>query len=42
MSWVGYTSGSLAVNDMLSGNIDYVMIDQAPANMIVKKVNAAN
>lgn len=42
MSWVGYTSGSLAVNDMLSGNIDYVLIDQAPANMIVKKVNAAN
>lgn len=42
MSWVGYTSGSLAVNDMLAGNIDYVMIDQAPANMIVKKVNAAN
>ena len=42
MSWVGYTSGSLAVNDMLSGNIDYVIIDQATANMIVKKVNAAN
>lgn len=42
MSWVGYTSGSLAVNDMLAGNIDYVIIDQAPANMIVKKVNAAN
>lgn len=42
MSWVGYTSGSLAVNDMLSGNINYVMIDEAPANMIVKKVNAAN
>lgn len=42
MSWVGYTSGSLAVNDMLSGNINYVIIDEAPANMIVKKVNAAN
>ena len=42
MSWVGYTSGSLAVNDMLSGNINYVMIDKAPAGMIVKKVNAAN
>jgi polar amino acid transport system substrate-binding protein len=42
MSWVGYTSGALAVNDMLAGNIDYVIIDQAPANMIVKKVNAAN
>ena len=42
MSWVGYTSGSLAVNDRLSGNINYVIIDEAPANMIVKKVNAAN
>lgn len=42
MTWVGYTSGSLAVNDMLAGNIDYVIIDQAPANTIVKKVNAAN
>ena len=42
MTWVGYTSGSLAVNDMLSGNIDYVIIDEAPANMIVKKVNQAN
>ncbi len=42
MTWVGYTSGSLAVNDMLSNNIDYVIIDEAPANMIVKKVNLAN
>lgn len=42
MTWVGYTSGSLAVNDMLSGHIDYVIIDEAPANMIVKKVNLAN
>lgn len=42
MNWVGYTSGSLAVNDMLSGNIRYVLIDEAPANMIVKKINAAN
>lgn len=42
MNWVGYTSGSLAVNDMLAGNIDFVIIDQAPADMIVKKVNAAN
>lgn len=42
MTWVGYTSGSLAVNDMLAGNIDYVLIDKAPAEMIVKKVNAVN
>ena len=42
MTWVGYSSGSLAVNDMLSNNIDYVIIDEAPANMIVKKVNLAN
>ncbi len=42
MSWIGYTSGSLAVNDMLAGNIDYVIIDEAPANMIVKRINAVN
>lgn len=42
MKWVGYTSGSLAVNDMLAGNLDYVMIDQAPALVIVESINALN
>ena len=42
MKWVGYTSGALAVNDMLAGNIDYVMIDKAPALVIVESINAVN
>lgn len=36
---VGYKSGSLAVNDMLNGNIDYVIIDEAPAHCIVDAIN---
>ena len=42
MKWTGYNSGALAVSDMLAGNIDYVMIDKAPALAIVEAVNAAN
>jgi len=42
MTWVGYPSGALAVSDMLAGNLDYVMIDQAPATVIAKSVNAVN
>ena len=42
MTWVGYTSGALAVNDMLAANLDYVMIDEAPAVVIAKSVNAVN
>lgn len=37
---VGYTSGSLAVQDMLNGNIDFVIIDEAPAESIAKAINA--
>ena len=36
----GYGSGSLAVQDMLNGNIDYVIIDSDPANFITKAINA--
>ncbi|MCX7774226.1 MAG: transporter substrate-binding domain-containing protein [Clostridia bacterium] len=39
---VGYKSGSLAVQDMLNGNINYVIIDEAPAQSIVKAMNALN
>ena len=35
-----YTSGSLAVQDLINGNITYVLIDAAPAASIVKAVNA--
>ncbi len=39
---VGYKSGSLAVQDMLNGNIDYVIIDEAPAQFISKAINDLN
>ncbi len=35
-----YKVGSLAVQDMINGNIDYVIIDEAPAASIVKAINA--
>ena len=35
----GYKSGALAVQDMLNGNINYVVIDRDPANYIAKSVN---
>ncbi len=37
---VGYRNGSLAVQDLLNGNIDYVIIDSAPAAAITKAINA--
>ena len=36
---VGYKTGSLAVQDMLDGNIDYVIIDSAPAEYITEEIN---
>jgi len=39
---VGYRSGSLAVQDMLNGNIDLVIIDEAPAEFITKAINELN
>jgi len=39
---VGYKSGSLAVQDMLNGNINFVIIDEAPAQSIVKAINELN
>ncbi len=33
-------NGSLAVQDMLNGNVDYVIIDSAPAKCIVDAINA--
>ncbi len=35
----GYGSGALAVQDMLNGNIDYVIIDADPAKFITKAIN---
>lgn len=34
-----YKNGSLAVTDMLNGNIDYVIIDAAPAEAITASIN---
>jgi len=35
----GYKNGSLAIQDMLNGNIDYVIIDSAPAAAITEAIN---
>lgn len=37
---VGFTNGSLAVTAMLNGDVDYVIIDEAPADCITKAINA--
>lgn len=36
---VGYKNGSLAVQDLINGNIDYVIIDEAPAVAITEAIN---
>lgn len=36
---VGYKNGSLAVQDMMNGNLDYVVIDSAPATFITQSLN---
>ena len=40
MSSTGYRNGSLAIQDLLNGNIDYVIIDAAPAAFITTKINS--
>lgn len=37
---VGFTNGSLAVSALLNGDVDYVIIDEAPAACITKAINA--
>jgi len=37
---VGYKNGSLAVQDLLNGNLNYVVIDSAPADAITAAINA--
>lgn len=36
---VGYDNGSLAVQDLLNGGINYVIIDAAPAKFITESIN---
>ena len=38
--FVGYDNGSLAVQDLINGNINYVIIDAAPAQAITTSINA--
>ena len=38
---VGYQNGALAGQDMVNGNLNYVIIDAAPAQSIADSVNAA-
>lgn len=40
MTGTGYKNGSLAVQDLLNGNIDYVVIDAAPATCITEAINS--
>lgn len=35
----GYKNGSLAIQDLINGNIDYVIIDSAPAKCITDAIN---
>ncbi|HAK58225.1 MAG TPA: amino acid ABC transporter substrate-binding protein [Lachnospiraceae bacterium] len=42
VSTVGYKNGSLACQDMINGNIDYVIIDSAPAKCITDALNSMN
>ncbi len=37
---VGYKNGSLAIQDMINGNVNYVIIDAAPAECITEAINA--
>ncbi|MBO5788389.1 MAG: transporter substrate-binding domain-containing protein [Clostridia bacterium] len=36
---VGHVSGAQAVQDMINGNIDFVILDEGPAKSIVKAIN---
>lgn len=38
----GYTNGSLAVQNLLNGSVNFVIIDEGPAKSIVKAINAVN
>ena len=39
-TFVGYKNGSLAVQDLVNGNLTYVIIDAAPAAAIANAINA--
>ena len=39
---IGYASGALAVQNIINGNVKYVIIDEAPAKAISARINEAN
>lgn len=39
-TWKGYANGSLAVQDLINGGVNYVIIDAAPAAAITTAINA--
>ena len=39
---IGYKNGSLACQDLINGNLDYVIIDSAPAKCITDALNIQN
>lgn len=39
-TWKGYANGSLAVQDLINGGINYVIIDAAPATAITNAINS--
>ncbi len=39
---VGYDNGALAVQNIINGNVKYVVIDEGPAKAIVKNINEVN
>ena len=39
-TFVGYDNGSLAMQDLINGNVQYVIIDAAPATAISTAINA--
>lgn len=40
LTFKGYANGALAITDMLNGNIDFVILDAAPALCITEAINA--
>lgn len=39
---VGYNTGALAIQNILNGNVKYVILDEGPASAISEKINALN
>lgn len=39
---VGYNTGALAIQNILNGNVNYVILDEGPAKAISEKINAVN